>query len=136
MLTRTWIAQVQPEWKVTLAGSAAQRADEPSLADAPDDGARRRVRRGHREAFDVIVERHQRPIYNLCYRFVRSHEDASDLTQDVFIRAYRSLATVQAAVVARHLAVSNRRQRLPQQAERARGAQGVAGAARSTMGSR
>jgi RNA polymerase sigma-70 factor, ECF subfamily len=92
MLTRTWITQVQPEWKVTLAGSAAQRADEPSLADAPDDALVAACVAGHRDAFDVIVQRHQRPIYNLCYRFVRSHEDASDLTQDVFIRAYRSLA--------------------------------------------
>ena len=46
---------------------------------------------GRREAFDVIVERHQRHVYQLCYRFVGNHEDASDLAQDVFIRAYRGL---------------------------------------------
>jgi RNA polymerase sigma-70 factor, ECF subfamily len=46
---------------------------------------------GQREAFDVLVERHQRHIYQLCYRFVGNHEDASDLSQDVFIRAYRGL---------------------------------------------
>jgi RNA polymerase sigma-70 factor (ECF subfamily) len=46
---------------------------------------------GRREAFDVIVERHQRQVYQLCYRFVGNHEDASDLAQDVFIRAYRGL---------------------------------------------
>jgi RNA polymerase sigma-70 factor (ECF subfamily) len=46
---------------------------------------------GHREAFDQIVERHQRQVYQLCYRFVGNHEDASDLAQDVFIRAYRGL---------------------------------------------
>src|SRR6266852_3221756 len=33
-------------------------------------------------AFDVIVERHRRAVYQLCYRFVGSHEDASDLSQD------------------------------------------------------
>ena len=42
-------------------------------------------------AFDVIVERHRRSIYLLCYRFVGNHEDASDLSQDVFLRAYRGL---------------------------------------------
>ena len=42
-------------------------------------------------AFDVIVERHRRPVYQLCYRFVGNHEDASDLSQDVFLRAYRGL---------------------------------------------
>jgi RNA polymerase sigma-70 factor (ECF subfamily) len=48
---------------------------------------------GRREAFDVIVERHQRHVYQLCYRFAGNHEDANDLTQDVFIRAYRALKT-------------------------------------------
>src|SRR5215217_7459719 len=38
-------------------------------------------------AFDLLVERHQRAIYQLCYRFVSHHEDASDLSQDVFLRA-------------------------------------------------
>jgi len=46
---------------------------------------------GRREAFDVIVERHQRQVYQLCYRFAGNHEDASDLAQDAFIRAYRGL---------------------------------------------
>ena len=50
-------------------------------------------RDGHREAFDVIVERHRRHVYQLCYRFVGNHEDANDLAQDVFIRAYRGLKT-------------------------------------------
>jgi RNA polymerase sigma-70 factor (ECF subfamily) len=42
-------------------------------------------------AFDLIVERHRRAVYALCYRFVGNHEDASDLSQDVFLRAYRGL---------------------------------------------
>ncbi len=42
-------------------------------------------------AFDLIVERHRRRIYQLCYRFVANHEDANDLSQDVFLRAYRAL---------------------------------------------
>jgi RNA polymerase sigma-70 factor, ECF subfamily len=48
---------------------------------------------GRREAFDLIVERHQRHVYQLCYRFAGNHEDANDLAQDVFIRAYRGLKT-------------------------------------------
>jgi RNA polymerase sigma-70 factor (ECF subfamily) len=46
---------------------------------------------GNREAFDVIVERHRRIIYQVCYRFVNNHEDASDLAQDVFVRAWKGL---------------------------------------------
>jgi RNA polymerase sigma-70 factor (ECF subfamily) len=46
---------------------------------------------GHRDAFDLIVERHRRAVYQVCFRFVGNHEDASDLAQDAFIRAYRAL---------------------------------------------
>jgi RNA polymerase sigma-70 factor, ECF subfamily len=57
--------------------------DEPALVEA--------CLAGRREAFDLIVERHRRPVYQLCYRFVGNHEDASDLSQDVFVRAFRGL---------------------------------------------
>ena len=43
------------------------------------------------QAFDLIVERHRRAVYQICYRFMGNHEDASDLSQDVFLRAYRGL---------------------------------------------
>lgn len=46
---------------------------------------------GDRHAFEALVERHQRRVYQLCYRFVANHEDASELAQDAFVRAYRSL---------------------------------------------
>lgn len=46
---------------------------------------------GNRDAFDVIVERHRKQVYQLCYRFLGNHEDASDLTQDVFVRAFKGL---------------------------------------------
>src|SRR5215468_11027976 len=47
---------------------------------------------GDHAAFDLIVERHRRTVYQVCFRFVGNHEDASDLAQDAFIRAYRALA--------------------------------------------
>ena len=47
---------------------------------------------GDRSAFDVLVCRHQRTIYGVCYRFTGDHADASDLAQDAFVRAYRGLA--------------------------------------------
>ena len=36
---------------------------------------------------------HNKRIYNLCYRFTNSPDDAQDLTQDVFIRVYKSMAS-------------------------------------------
>jgi RNA polymerase sigma-70 factor (ECF subfamily) len=46
---------------------------------------------GRREAFDEIVVRHRRAVYRLCYRFAGNHDDATDLAQEVFLRAFRSL---------------------------------------------
>src|SRR3954468_21436980 len=72
-------------------------ADEPgskvAVTNQPDAELVRACLEGRREAFDVIVERHQRAVYRLCFRFAGNHEDANDLTQDVFIRAYRGLRT-------------------------------------------
>jgi RNA polymerase sigma-70 factor, ECF subfamily len=46
---------------------------------------------GQTAAFDAIVERHRRQVYQLCFRYVGNHEDASDLAQDAFIRAFKGL---------------------------------------------
>jgi RNA polymerase sigma-70 factor (ECF subfamily) len=61
---------------------------------AADDAALvRQCLAGDTTAFDVLVERHRRQVYQVCYRFVNNHEDASDLAQDAFVRAYRALHT-------------------------------------------
>ena len=67
------------------------RPAERGLADLDERALVEACLRGQSAAFDVIVERHRRSVYLLCYRFVSNHEDASDLSQDVFLRAYRGL---------------------------------------------
>jgi RNA polymerase sigma-70 factor, ECF subfamily len=57
--------------------------DDTELVSAAADGSR--------EAFDVLVERHRRAVYQVCYRFVNNHEDASDLAQDAFVRAWKGV---------------------------------------------
>jgi len=47
---------------------------------------------GDARAFGAIVERHQRMVYRICYRFTGRHEDAADLAQEVFLRAFRVCA--------------------------------------------
>lgn len=75
-----------------MADPEASRVDSPtSLAELDDEALVRESVAGRREAFDVIVERHRRSIYQVCYRFVNNHEDASDLAQEVFVRAWRAL---------------------------------------------
>lgn len=60
-----------------------QNADDAALVEA--------ALAGSAEAFDVLVTRHRRAVYQLCYRYVHHHGDAADLTQDTFVRAWRAL---------------------------------------------
>ena len=93
-LDRPWPGREARRWQVTVSRDRTDSA-RPEAAPLPDAADDRTLveacRSGSREAFDIIVERHQRQVYQLCYRFAGNHEDASDLAQDVFIRAYRGL---------------------------------------------
>lgn len=53
----------------------------------------RRCIAGDSAAWEEIVQNYNRRIYNICYRFAGSSDDAEDLTQDVFIKMYRTLST-------------------------------------------
>lgn len=46
---------------------------------------------GDSQAFAHLVEKYQRPVYNLCYRMLNNAEDAEDAAQETFLRAYKSL---------------------------------------------
>ena len=50
-----------------------------------------RVREGDIDAFEALVTAYQKTVYNLTLRYISSPEDAADLTQEAFLRAYRSL---------------------------------------------
>ena len=75
----------------TARASVPVTAIDPPLLELTESELVAACRAGRDGAFDVVVERHQRAVYQLCFRFVGRHEDASDLTQDVFVRAYRGL---------------------------------------------
>ena len=50
-----------------------------------------RVLSGERQTYALLVEEYKGPIFNLAYRMTGSHDDADDLTQETFIRAYQKL---------------------------------------------
>jgi len=52
---------------------------------------------GDGSAWEELVRRHTRRIYNICYRFVGNRTEAQDLSQDVFLRVYRTLASYRSA---------------------------------------
>jgi RNA polymerase sigma-70 factor (ECF subfamily) len=53
----------------------------------------RRCIAGEAAAWEEIVRTYNRRIYNICYRFAGSGDDAEDLTQEVFIKMYRTLSS-------------------------------------------
>jgi RNA polymerase sigma-70 factor (ECF subfamily) len=63
------------------------------MAEREDGELVRRAKRGDAEAFGELVNRHLRGVYALSFSFTRNHADADDLTQEAFLRAYRSLGT-------------------------------------------
>lgn len=50
-----------------------------------------RTQRGNPAAFDVLVERYKERLYATVYHMTSNHEDANDLVQDTFIKAYKSI---------------------------------------------
>jgi len=79
------------EPRKAAAKSAGQALTDAGLSELDEPALVAACRSGRPGAFDVIVERHRRAVYQLCYRYVGNHDDASDLAQDVFLRAYRGL---------------------------------------------
>lgn len=52
-----------------------------------------RVRAGDYSAFETLVQRHEKKIYNLAYRMMGNQEDASDILQEAFLQSFRKLDT-------------------------------------------
>ena len=53
----------------------------------------RSVLGGNTDAFEALVTEYEAGVYRLCLRMTGSSEDAADMTQEVFLRAYRALGT-------------------------------------------
>src|SRR6476646_8229313 len=51
-----------------------------------------KVVKGDQNAYAILVERYQNYVFTIVLRYVKSREDAEEVAQDVFIKAYRSLA--------------------------------------------
>ena len=65
--------------------------------DDPDEALLRQSQSGDPTAFEPLITKYQRMIFSLAYRMTGSLDDAEDLTQEPFIRAYRNLASYRAA---------------------------------------
>src|SRR2546422_2150296 len=63
----------------------------PDRTAVPDAEIVQLVLAGEIDAFDELVRRTRRPAYRLARRITRNHEDADDVVQDSYVKAYRAL---------------------------------------------
>jgi RNA polymerase sigma-70 factor, ECF subfamily len=56
-----------------------------------DSAAAEEARKGNQHAFRVLVERHSRPVFRLAFRMTGNEQDAEDVVQESFLRAYRQI---------------------------------------------
>lgn len=59
------------------------------LRDEADEALMVMYQKGTVRAFEILLERHRKPVYNFIFRFVRSREVAEDLLQDTFLRVIK-----------------------------------------------
>jgi RNA polymerase sigma-70 factor (ECF subfamily) len=63
------------------------------LAGEATDALIQRCLRGDQSAWDLIVRRHWRKVFNVAYKFVGRHHEAEDLAQEIFLKVFKSLST-------------------------------------------
>src|SRR2546428_6989714 len=68
----------------------------PDRSAVPDAEIVQLVLGGEIDAFDELVHRTRRPAYRLARRITRNHEDADDVVQESYVKAYRALGRFEA----------------------------------------
>ena len=68
-------------------------AEFPHAQPAAQDELIERCLEGDQLAWDTIVRQHWRKVFNVAYKFVGKHDEAEDLTQDIFLKIFKSLQT-------------------------------------------
>jgi RNA polymerase sigma-70 factor (ECF subfamily) len=66
---------------------------EPAPPPTDSDVLIERCLQGDQQAWEQIVHQYWRRVFNVAYKFVGRHDEAEDLTQDVFLKVFRSLHT-------------------------------------------
>jgi RNA polymerase sigma-70 factor (ECF subfamily) len=69
--------------------------DSPTASSFPDaiETLIQRCLQGDQIAWDLIVRQYWRKVFNVAYKFVGKHDEAEDLTQDIFLKIFKSLDT-------------------------------------------
>jgi RNA polymerase sigma-70 factor (ECF subfamily) len=68
-------------------------ADQPAASPDAVETLIQRCLQGDQRAWDLIVRQYWRKVFNVAYKFVGKHDEAEDLTQDIFLKIFKSLDT-------------------------------------------
>ena len=68
-------------------------ADARTVPAVEDKQLVRRAQEGDLSAFDELIRRYQERVYATVYHMTSNHEDANDLTQETFVKAYKALSS-------------------------------------------
>jgi RNA polymerase sigma-70 factor (ECF subfamily) len=66
---------------------------DPTVSTDETEALIQRCLRGDQAAWERIVRQYWRRVFNVAYKFVGKHDEAEDLTQDIFLKIFRSLET-------------------------------------------
>lgn len=61
------------------------------MVDIADKQLVELTQRGDQRAFSQLVAKYQKKVFNLCFRFLDDYEEAKDMTQEIFVRVFRSI---------------------------------------------
>jgi len=65
---------------------------EPMLTDSISDAEYvQKLQRGQSDAFEALIRRHEKTIFNLVYRMLGDYDEAAETAQEVFLSAYRAI---------------------------------------------
>src|SRR5437763_14915034 len=68
-------------------------ADSPAAQPTTPDSLIGQCRAGDQAAWEQIVRQNWRKVFNVAYKFVGKHDEAEDLTQDIFLKIFKALKT-------------------------------------------
>jgi RNA polymerase sigma-70 factor (ECF subfamily) len=91
-----WTAQYTGTFPRSLGPTYRSGTQGRNLAENPTTELVRQAQAGDIQAFERLFEQYQRGIYNAIFQMVRSESDAADLTQEAFVRVWKSLPRLEA----------------------------------------
>ena len=90
-MPRAYIDNWMPTIKTSIKVHSCETEDKVLTPNQRANLLAKELKSGCKESFEQLYEMFSKKIFNLCYRMFNSHEEASDLTQEIFIKVYRSI---------------------------------------------